>query len=264
MDGGSGSYTTPVVTYTAPWPVYALAWSSHTAPSAGSSSSSNTGLRREPSTHSAHSPSHHQHQGSIPHGSRLAIGSLMEEYSNSMQVLGYLSERDAAGQPRLSLLANVSHPYPATKIAFQPSSLATSSSSSSSNYMSPASKSANRASWGASHPSASPDLSLYPNDSAHDGFPDRELLATTADCLRIWECSRNADGGTAGPPWEEGGDSSAAWGDEEASIGAQQNGFIGRGGRDLPHGKTRFHLREKSVLAHVSRPDSRRLPSDLV
>lgn len=258
-----------VATYSAPWPIYALAWSSHVAPPPGSaagssshgSSSTNSSLRRQHSI--SKSPSRFD-DGTIPHGSRIAIGSLMEEYSNSIQVLGYIGERDSAGQPRLSTLATAPHAYPATKIAFQPSSLSTSSSSSSSDrgYMSPLSKSAKRGSWGAAGGAspggsggnaAAPEQWLYPNDEAHDGFPNRELLASTADCLRIWECSRNADWGTA-PPWDdvEGG------GDEE-------NGYRYRRSSGQPSSsKMRFNLREKSVLAHVSHertPRTTRRPS---
>ncbi|CAO1617102.1 unnamed protein product [Sympodiomycopsis kandeliae] len=257
--GSSTSSKSKVATYTAPWPIYALAWSSHGSPSGAtpSSSSSASGLRRQHSISS--SPSRHE-EASIPHGSRIAIGSLMEEYSNSIQVIGHIGERDSAGQPRMSTLASAPHSYPATKIAFQPSSLSSANASTSSSssqdrergYMSPNSKSAKRGSWGASGPQshASPDQWLHPNDEAYDGYPNRELLASTADCLRIWECARNADADVT-PPWEESGHGSFE--DEEAMGGysnssGNHRGYVGRRGQG--NGKLRFNLREKSVLAH--------------
>ncbi|PWN28910.1 WD40 repeat-like protein [Jaminaea rosea] len=178
----------------------------------------------------------------MPFGSRLAIGSIVEEYSNTIQVLGHVGERDAAGQPRLSCLASANHLYPATKVAFQPSSLSTSSSSDRDRgYMSPSSKSAKRASWGANQGSPSP---LVPNEESHDGYPNRELLASTADCLRIWECARNADSSVA--PWESEEDEASYGG-----AGSGSNGYAGSRGRHAnANGKTRFSLREKSVLAH--------------
>lgn len=147
-------------------------------------------------------------------------------------------------QPRLSCLASANHLYPATKVAFQPSSLSTSSSSDRDRgYMSPSSKSAKRASWGANQGSPSP---LVPNEESHDGYPNRELLASTADCLRIWECARNADSSVA--PWESEEDEASYGG-----AGSGSNGYAGSRGRHAnANGKTRFSLREKSVLAHVS------------
>lgn len=120
--------------------------------------------------------------------------------------------------------------------------------------MSPSSKSAKRGSWGASNNQQNPlpDQWLYPNDEAHDGFPNRELLATTADCLRIWECARNAD---SIPPWEEVDGGQASMEDEESATGGGYHGnnYVGnRRPRNSNPGKLRFNLREKSVLAHVS------------
>ncbi|CAO1630763.1 unnamed protein product [Parajaminaea phylloscopi] len=237
-------------TYTAPWPIYALAWSSSGASSSTAGSSrrhqAGHGGREDGTTH-------------IPHGTRLAIGSIVEEYANAIQVLGYIGERDAAGQPRLSMLATTPHAYPATKVAFQPSSLSTSTSSSERerNYMSPTSKLAKRGSWGTGAQSgplpSSPSSSsgLVPNDEAYDSFPNRELLASTADCLRIWECARNADvdGGSA----SEHESLSGAYEDEEAGnrTGSGTNGFVGRRDKDgSSRARARFSLREKSVLAH--------------
>lgn len=122
--------------------------------------------------------------------------------------------------------------------------------------MSPSSKSAKRGSWGAAgnanNQQASPEQILQPNDESHDGFPNRELLASTADCLRIWECARNAD---TAPPWEDADGGQGSVDDEEASAaGGGYHNYVGarRGGRASMAGKMRFNLREKSVLAHVS------------
>lgn len=120
------------------------------------------------------------------------------------------------------MVADAAHPYPATRIAFQPSSLEDGHSSSvnTSTRYSSNSKLAKRASWGASY-------GLHGNveDQTEDDaqYPDRELLATTADCLRVWECSRE---------------------EEDSSV----NNYVGERGREKVH----YGLREKSVLAHVS------------
>jgi WD repeat-containing protein 68 len=92
----SSSAHNGVATYTAPWPVYALAWSSHTA-SPSSASSSSSSLRSRGHSFTAPTSPSRLDDAAPPYGARLAIGSLMEEYSNSMQVLGYIGERDAAG-----------------------------------------------------------------------------------------------------------------------------------------------------------------------
>lgn len=93
----SSSAHNGVATYTAPWPVYALAWSSHTASPSSASSSSSSSLRQRGHSFTAPTSPGRLEDGAPPYGARLAIGSLMEEYSNSMQVLGYIGERDAAG-----------------------------------------------------------------------------------------------------------------------------------------------------------------------
>ena len=65
-----------------------------------------------------------------------------------------------------------------------------------------------------------------------DHYPDRELLASTADCLRIWEIYRNE----FSDPYQ----SSYVGGNASGGAAAQQGE-----GSQLP-----FSLREKSVLAH--------------
>lgn len=149
------------------------------------------------------------------------------------------------------MVADASHPYPATRIAFQPSSLSGASSSSSSSsattttttnsrYSNPSSKMAKRASWGASHASTSGygsggGSSSSDNDESMSTprYPTRELLATTADCLRVWECAH----------------------DEEERP---RSSFVGASN---PSSGLQYSLREKSVLAHVS---SKMLFSSLV
>lgn len=124
--------------------------------------------------------------------------------------------------------------------------------------MSPASKLAKRGSWGTGCQGAaagSPPSSslLLPNDESHDGYPNRELLASTADCLRIWECARNADVGAAGGRNFDGVTGTLE--DEESSVGTGSgaSGYAGWRGKDASTNiRTRFNLWEKSVLAHVS------------
>jgi WD repeat-containing protein 68 len=83
------------------------------------------------------------------------------------------------------------------------------------------SRSAKRASWGASY-GLQGNTEEYSEEEAR--YPDRELLATTADCLRVWECMREEDDPTA------------------------INTYVGDRGQKKSH----YGLREKSVLAHVS------------
>lgn len=117
-------------------------------------------------------------------------------------------------QPSLQPLADASHPYPATRIAFQPTSLEDTSSSSS---ILNSSRGGNERSYGAAYEKGQSDR--YDEQPV---YPDRELLATTADCLRIWECTK----------------------EEEEAPGS---GYIG-----IPQNSVYpFTLREKSVLAHV-------------
>jgi WD repeat-containing protein 68 len=130
-------------------------------------------------------------------------------------------------QASLNVVADAAHPYPATRIAFQPSSLveghsSSSTSSSTLNRYSSGSKAAKRASWGGASYGLQGNEEDYNEEEAR--YPDRELLATTADCLRVWECMRE---------------------DEDSTT----NSFVGERGRKQTH----YGLREKSVLAHVSR-----------
>lgn len=126
--------------------------------------------------------------------------------------------------PSLHVVADAAHPYPATRIAFQPASLddghATTSAVTPSTRYSASSKLAKRASWGTAY-----GLQGTAEDQSEEEilYPDRELLATTADCLRVWECMRE---------------------DEDQG----QNSYVGERGQKKAH----YGLREKSVLAHVS------------
>ncbi|KDN46126.1 WD40 repeat-like protein [Tilletiaria anomala UBC 951] len=249
----------PAVEYIAPWPLFAMTWSSSPViPSTvefssasssrhgqGSSESSRSGdLKRNLSRRSK---SNHR---AIPEGARLAVGSFIEEYSNRIQILGMEVGRD--GHSELALLADAAHPYPATKLSFQPSTLSTTPdfpaglanhTSSRNSYASPLSKQSKRASWGAT---------IYTSASAansaglRDFFPDRELLASSADCLRIWEISRN--------------ESYAYEQEEEARRGS---GFVTGsshrrrvGSAYDSDGRLRFELVEKSVLAHSKSANS--------
>lgn len=149
----------------------------------------------------------------------------MEQYTNRIQILGFHPQHSNS----LTLLADASHPYPPTKLGFQPStlfdapanegrdsSLERERTSEDRGYASPTTKLAKRGSWGAK---PRPDASEY-----RDNYPDRELLASTADCLRIWEVHRN-----------------------EYADGYSSN-YVGGQPSDAP--QLPFSLREKSVLAH--------------
>ncbi|PWY98973.1 WD40 repeat-like protein [Testicularia cyperi] len=238
----------PTAEYVAPWPVFALAWSNH--PSSQASSSASSYHPRNASGSSRYvppSPSplgrQDEFQGSSsyqsaapPDGARLAVGSFVEQYTNRIQILGFHPHDPSS----LSLLADASHPYPPTKLAFQPSTLFDASSSERRDpsldrergsgdrgYASPTTKLAKRGSWGAKVRS--------PGDAgeAHDNYPDRELLASTADCLRIWEVHRNEYSDPYSSSYVGGGSGSGAPGSSGADAG-----------------KLPFSLREKSVLAH--------------
>ncbi|CDS01407.1 related to human and petunia an11 protein [Sporisorium scitamineum] len=236
----------PTAEYKAPWPVFALAWSNHPSTSSSSSSSYHP---RNPSGSARYVPSSPSPLGrqdefggpppsttpGPPDSARIAVGSFVEQYTNRIQVLGF-DQRDSSS---LTLLADASHPYPPTKLGFQPSTLFDLSSSERRDasldrergsgergYTSPTTKLAKRGSWGAKlRPSLSGDGGELP-----DHYPDRELLASTADCLRIWEIYRN----DYSDPYQ----SSYVGGN--TAGGAQQGE-----GSQLP-----FSLREKSVLAH--------------
>lgn len=102
-------------------------------------------------------------------------------------------------------------------------------------YVSPTSKFAKRTSWGVGASGGgggvSPNVNPINLSSEEvDYYPDRELLASTADCLRIWEIHRQDHNSEEG----EGKDRNST--------------YVGKSKADgLP-----FALREKSVLAHVS------------
>lgn len=216
-----------------------MAWSSH--PSTPSSASSSSSHPRTASSGSsryippAPSPLGRQEEFAStsnppPDGARLAVGSFVEQYTNRIQILGFHPQHPNS----LALLADASHPYPPTKLGFQPStlfdaptsevrdsSLDRERSSEDRGYASPTTKLAKRGSWGAK---VRPEASEY-----RDSYPDRELLASTADCLRIWEVHRN--------------EYASAY---SSFVGSQQQQQQQPG--DVP--QLPFSLREKSVLAH--------------
>ncbi|PWN40021.1 WD40 repeat-like protein [Ceraceosorus guamensis] len=167
--------------YTAPWPIYGVTWSN--APSARSRSelyAPRTGMVAGAGA------------GAI--GARVAISSFVEEANNEVQVLGV---RNGSDGPYFDALASTPHPYPASKIAWQPSTLS--------------------------------------SGDASEAWQDRELLATTADCLRIWECASDQQ------------QQQQQQQDEEAAA-SSGGGFVGAAHTRLP-----FSLVEKSVLAHASK-----------
>ncbi|KAL9936494.1 hypothetical protein V8E36_004562 [Tilletia maclaganii] len=209
------------IEYTAPWQLYALAWSNayHPFPPGGSSSSStaantNTNTSSSSSNNnnsnssstfstSAYSPAPRGREPcltldpstSFPLGARLALGSFQETFSNRIQLLqlAYAPSQSTTTnrpQPVLEPIAEASHPYPATKILFQPATLPVQN--------------------------------------------ERELLATSADCLRVWECA------PAGP------------GDEPQYVGSQAEG---KSRRPLP-----VSLKEQSRLAHSKSASSAPAP----
>lgn len=187
---------------------------------------------------------------SLPPSARLALGSFVEEYTNRIQVLG--TELDAQGyviyshrEHHVTVLADALHPYPATKLGFQPSSL--------SNRDDPLSSlSASEKSWFG--PSSAPNMSISSTSSAssvdsHSGaemsdfsqdvldeYPDTELLASSADCLHIWEIQRSDN---IDDLYE---------GYEAMSLHNVSNK------RREP--KTRFTLKEKCALAHAKSSNS--------
>lgn len=143
-----------------------------------------------------------------------------------------------------------------------------SSSSARTAYAGPLSKQSKRASWGANGPppgaegdqgdggngggGSGPYTSSSAASSAglRDFFPDRELLASSADCLRIWEISRNEQ-------WS--GSAVERQREEQRRNSGFVNSPAGGAGRRRPmsaaydaEGRLRFELVEKSVLAHVS------------
>lgn len=90
-----------LVTYDSPYPLYAMSFSSGARRSSGA-------------------------------GQMIAVGSFIEEYDNHVDILNFDEETlTLAPNPNLSF----AHPYPPTKLMFQPSSLSLSSSSSSSSLL---------------------------------------------------------------------------------------------------------------------------------
>ncbi|CAD6888393.1 unnamed protein product [Tilletia controversa] len=200
------------IEYNAPWQLYALAWSNvyHPFPAANSSttatsSSQNNNNNNNSFNTSAYAPAPAPRQRdpcltldpttSFPLGARIAIGSFQESFSNRIQLLqlAYAPSQSTTTnrpQPVLEPIADAPHPYPPTKILFQPSTL-----------------------------------------PVHN---ERELLATSADCLRVWECA------PAGPA------------DDLGYIGSQADG---KRVRQLP-----VSLKEKSVLAHSKSASSAPAP----
>ena len=139
-------------------------------------------------------------QSSIPRSSRLAVGSFLEEHTNRIQVLGvhtdekkYVWSADAS-ESYVEVLADALHPYPATKLGFQPSTLRTRDSLDGSDKVV-------EDEWGTGEVSeASVSMSSVSSMSTvmgameqSDGYPDSDLLASSADCLHIWELERNDD-----------------------------------------------------------------------
>ncbi|WFD36129.1 hypothetical protein MCUN1_003000 [Malassezia cuniculi] len=125
----------------------------------------------------------------LPDGARLAIGSFVEEYSNHIQVLG--ASKDENGTPDVTVLADALHPYPPTKLGFQPGSASDDRQYKSAQWGSDdlSNSFSNRSSMSSVSSSSTADLS----DNGTDSFPDSELLASSADCLRIWSIDRNDD-----------------------------------------------------------------------
>lgn len=85
METSTTTAQPPAYRYSAPWPVYALAWSSH-----GSQSSIG--------------------------GARLALGSFVEEYRNMLQVV----EVGGADSAAMTVVAEEKHSYPITKVQWVP------------------------------------------------------------------------------------------------------------------------------------------------
>lgn len=152
----------------------------------------------------------------------------------------------------MPLLADASHPYPATKLAFQPSTLSSAptfpgaggarAGTDASAAAAAAVAAANNYSPSTKESSAQAAASV----GLPDFYPDRELLASSADSLRIWEISRNENwAGTVAEAEEES---------------RRVSSHINQSSRRRPGGEVatnlRFELAEKSVLAHSKSANS--------
>ncbi|KOS15954.1 wd40 repeat-like protein [Malassezia pachydermatis] len=106
-------------------------------------------------------------------------------------------QKDEEGQPHVDVLADALHPYPATKIGFHPSTLRVGDSVD-------ASDKSRHSDWSVTDQSdANVSLASVSSTSTvpteadayneNDTYPDLDLLASSADCLHIWEMERNED-----------------------------------------------------------------------
>ena len=131
------------------------------------------------------------------------------------------------------------HPYPPTKLAFQPRNLAADDRSFRKRWQ-PRHSSDD---FGTSFSSASSvssnsttDVSDITFGASTDQYPDSELLASSADCLRIWDVQRN---------------------DEMAEVAQEYESLSVRGGnRQREQRNHPFLLEQKCVLAHTKHASS--------
>ncbi|WFD27528.1 hypothetical protein MNAN1_002525 [Malassezia nana] len=92
------------------------------------------------------------------------------------------------------VLADALHPYPATKLGFQPSTLRVRDSLDASDKLGDSEWGPGEASeTSVSMSSVSTMSTMMSNMEQPDGYPDLDLLASSADCLHIWELERNDD-----------------------------------------------------------------------
>ena len=135
---------------------------------------------------------------------------------------------DDSGAPDVTVLADALHPYPATKLGFQPGSMHDDQQYKSSRWGQDelSTSFSSRSSMSSASSSSTADLS----DNGHDNYPDSELLASTADCLRIWSIDRNDEFSEMASEYES------------MSLRSRQSKHRERA---MP-----FTLQEKSTLAH--------------
>ena len=135
---------------------------------------------------------------------------------------------DDSGAPNVTVLADALHPYPATKLGFQPGSMHDDQQYKSSRWGQDelSTSFSSRSSMSSASSSSTADLS----DNGHDNYPDSELLASTADCLRIWSIDRNDEFSEMASKYES------------MSLRSRQSKHRERA---MP-----FTLQEKSTLAH--------------